>query len=122
VAAAADIDTYLAAVSDPAQRGALSALRVTIRSILPDTTETISYAMPGFRQAGRKGKVVIGFASFARHCGVYPHSGGIIPQMAGELADWQTSKSGVLFTPDHPVPDALIARIIELRLEEIARG
>jgi uncharacterized protein YdhG (YjbR/CyaY superfamily) len=120
VTAPTDIDAYLAAVMDPAQRTALTSLRAKIRGLLPDTVECISYAMPGFRQGRSRGKIVIGFASFARHCGLYPHSGGIIPQLADELASWKTSKSGVQFTPDHPVPDTLVARIIALRLAEIA--
>ena len=118
---AGDIDAYLASVPED-QRNCLSDLRARIRLTLPDCEETISYAMPAHRQPGRKGKVVIGYAGFARHCGVYPHSGGIIPQMADDLTGWKTSKSGVLFTPDRPLPDAVLQRIIDLRLKEIGGG
>ena len=118
---AGDIDAYLASVPED-QRNCLSDLRARIRLTLPDCEETISYAMPAHREPGRKGKVVIGYAGFARHCGVYPHSGGIIPQMAADLTGWKTSKSGVLFTPDRPLPDGILRRIIALRLKEIAGG
>lgn len=117
--AAADIDAYLAALSRDDHRKALSGLRSLIRSILPDAVECISYAMPGHRQPGPKGKVVIGYASFATHCGVYSHSGTVAPKLAPQFPGWQFSKSGFLFTADHPLPDDLVRRMIELRLAEI---
>lgn len=120
MAAPASIDDYLAALPRDDQRQALADLRALVRRLLPDAVECISYAMPAHRQPGRKGKVVIGYAAFARHCAVYPHSGSVVPKLAAEYAAWKSSKSGFLFTPDHPLPEALIRRIIALRLAEIA--
>ena len=111
------IDAYLSAL--PAhQRGALTALRARLKALLPDHLEVMSYAMPGFRQPGPNGKMVIGYAAFARHLGLYPHSGTVIPQI--DCTPFKTSKSGVLFTPDHPLPDALLARIVAARQAELA--
>jgi uncharacterized protein YdhG (YjbR/CyaY superfamily) len=78
----------------------------------------MSYAMPGFRQGK---KMVAGYAGFAKHCGFYPHSGGIIPQLAPEIEElgFKWSKSGVSFTPSHPLPEELVHRIVALRLAEI---
>lgn len=114
-----DTDSYIAAIADPARRAALAQLRAIIRARLPDHVECISYAMPGFRQPGRKGRMVAGYAAFARHLGLYPHSGSVIPKLAAECAGFQTSKSGVLFTPENPLPKALVLKIIELRLAEL---
>lgn len=113
------IDAYLDALSEPAQRRALSDLRRVIRSHLPDALECISYAMPAHRLPGPKGKVVIGYAAFARQCGVYSHSGTVAPLLAADFPGWAASKSGFTFTPDHPLPEALVARMIALRLAEI---
>jgi uncharacterized protein YdhG (YjbR/CyaY superfamily) len=115
----ADVDAYIATLP-PDQREALTALRARIRALLPDHTEVMSYAMPGFRQPGPKGKMVVGYAAFARHLGLYPHSGTVIPQI--DCAPFMTSKSGVLFTPDRPLPDALLRQIIETRTAELAAG
>ncbi|MFN4201517.1 MAG: iron chaperone [Tabrizicola sp.] len=116
---AAEVDAYLAAL--PAdQHAALSELRMRLKALLPDHVETLSYAMPGFRQPGSKGKVVAGYAAFARHLGLYPHSGRVIPQI--DCTPFRTSKSGVLFTPDRPLPDALLRRIVETRQAELATG
>ncbi|MDZ4086749.1 MAG: DUF1801 domain-containing protein [Tabrizicola sp.] len=116
---APEVDAYLAALP-PDQREALTALRARLQSLLPDHLEVMSYAMPGFRQPGPKGKMVIGYAAFARHLGLYPHSGTVIPQI--DCTPFKTSKSGVLFTPDQPLPDFLLKAILATRQAEIAAG
>ena len=73
MAAAADIDAYLAEVPEP-KRSTLQAVRASIRRIVPDADECISYNMPAFRLDG---KVVAGFAAFKHHLAYLPHSGGV---------------------------------------------
>ena len=116
---AAAVDAYIAALL-PDQRAALHDLRKVIAARLPDHIECMSYAMPGFRQPGPKGRMVAGYAAFKRHCGLYPHSGNTIPQI--DCRPFKTSKSGVLFTPESPLPAALVHQIISLRLSQIAAG
>ncbi len=113
-----EVDAYLARL--PAdQRAVLEDLRRLLTSLLPGHVECMSYAMPGFRQPGKKGKMVAGYAAFARHLGLYPHSGSIIPALADACAGFKTSKSGVLFTPEAPLPAALVERIVRAREVEI---
>jgi uncharacterized protein YdhG (YjbR/CyaY superfamily) len=113
------VDAYITAL--PAdEREALTALRARLKALLPDHIEVMSYAMPGFRQTGPKGKMVVGYAAFAKHLGLYPHSGTVIPQI--NCAPFKTSKSGVLFTPDRPLPDSLLHQIIATRQAELAAG
>ncbi len=116
---AAKVDAYVAVLPDD-QRAALTALRARLRALLPDHIECMSYAMPGFRQPGPKGKMVVGYAAFARHLGIYPHSGTVIPLI--DCTPFKTSKSGVLFTPAHPLTDALVEKIIATRQAELAAG
>ena len=118
---AAEVDAYLAALP-PDQRTALTGLRQRLARLLPDHVECLSYAMPGFREPGAKGKMVAGYAAFARHLGLYPHSGSVIPALAADCAGFRTSKSGVLFTPDRPIPDALLEKIVRARQAELAAG
>jgi uncharacterized protein YdhG (YjbR/CyaY superfamily) len=115
----AEIDAYLAALPDD-QSAALIALRGRLKALLPDHTEVMSYAMPGLRQPGPKGRMVVGYAAFARHLGLYPHSGSVIPKI--DCTPFRTSKSGILFTPDRPLPDDLLRRIIATRLAELGAG
>ena len=114
-----EVDAYIAALP-PDQCAALSSLRARLRALLPDHLECMSYAMPGFRQPGPKGKMVVGYAAFAKHLGLYPHSGSVIPKI--DCTPFKTSKSGLLFTPDRPLPDMLVRQIIEARQDEIAAG
>lgn len=115
----AAVEAYLARL--PAdQQTALRSLRATLIRLLPDNLEVMSYAMPGLRQPGPKGKMVVGYAAFARHLGLYPHSGSVIPQI--DCAPFKTSKSGVLFTPATPLPESLVDTILRRRQAELAAG
>jgi uncharacterized protein YdhG (YjbR/CyaY superfamily) len=115
----AEVDHYLSALP-PDQQSALTDLRARLKAILPDHPEVMSYAMPGFRQPGPKGKMVVGYAAFARHLGLYPHSGSVIPKI--DCTPFKTSKSGVLFTPGQPLPDPLLRQIIATRQAELQAG
>lgn len=114
---AAAVEAYLVALP-PDQQSALRTLRATLARLLPDHIETMSYAMPGFRQPGPGGKMVAGYAAFRHHLGLYPHSGNIIPAL--DCRPFKTSKSGILFTPATPLPEALIAVLLTARQAEIA--
>ena len=116
----AEVDAYIAAIPDPEKRAALTALRGQLKALLPDHVECLSYAMPGFRQPGPKGRMVAGYAVFARNLGYYPHSGNIIPQFGPELAEWKTTPGAVQFTPAHPLPPALLARLVAARVAELS--
>ena len=112
-----DTDTYLATLP-PAFRSAAQTLRALLRAHLADHSECLSYAMPGFRHPC--GRMTAGYAAFKHHLGLYPHSGNIIRHI--DCTPFKTSKSGVLFTPDYPLPLALIQQIIQARLTEIAKS
>lgn len=112
---AASHDTYLAALP-PDQRAVLQHLRQTIRAEVPDAEEVISYAMPGFRLPG--GKVFAGFAAL-KNCGYYPHSGNILRQFTLELKPWKSTPGAIQFTPENPLPDDLIRRLVRARLAEL---
>jgi uncharacterized protein YdhG (YjbR/CyaY superfamily) len=109
-------DAYLAARPDD-QRACLQALRDQLSCLLPGAEEVISYAMPGFRI----GKTVIaGYAGHARNCGYYPHSGNIIPAFDAELTvlGLRHTPGAISFTPAHPLPADLVARLVAARLAE----
>jgi uncharacterized protein YdhG (YjbR/CyaY superfamily)/uncharacterized protein YndB with AHSA1/START domain len=113
------IDAYLEGLEDPAARKTLSALRQQLRKLLPEATESISYRMPTFKVDG---DAVAGFAFFKNHCGYYPFSGGVVPALEAELAGYTTSKSGVTFPPDQPLPAKLVKTLVQARLAEVATG
>lgn len=112
----ASVDEYLAAVPAPF-RAALQSLRAVIRDAAPGATEQISYGMPSYKQ----GRALVAFGAFKNHCSLFGMSGELFDEMEQELKGWCTSKGTIQFTPEHPLPEALVRRIIAGRLAEMAR-
>ena len=95
------IDDYLAAA--PAKhRALLSHVRRKIKAVAPMATESISYGMPTFKLNGKR---LAYFASWKDHCALYGLGGGTIR-----------------FTPQEPLADREIGRLIKTRLAEIERA
>ena len=110
------IDEYLAAV--PANRRvALEKLRKTIRVIVSDAEECISYSMPAFRVDGR---VVAGFQASRKGCSYYPFSGRTLKTLAAQLADYEKTKSALHFDPERPLPKALVRTLLTASIAETA--
>lgn len=111
------IDDYLAAAPEP-HRTTLSALRATLRELLPVADETISYDMPAFTVEGR---AVAGYAYFTRHCSYFPHSGSVLQEVADELGGYEWSKGTLRFPVDVELPRDLVARLVAVRLDQLGR-
>ncbi len=109
------IDEYLATVKGD-QRAALEKLRQTIRSIVPEAEECISYRIPAFRIGGA---VVAGFCATAKGCSYFPFSGSTFGTMARDLGGYDKTKSSLHFTPKEPLPATLVRKLIKARLVEI---
>jgi len=109
------IDEYLAGLSDD-QRAALEKLRTTIRAAAPDAEECISYQVPAFRLNG----VLVAFGARASHCAFYPMSSSTVAAHKDELKGYETSTGTIRFQPDHPLPAALVRKIIKARIAENA--
>jgi uncharacterized protein YdhG (YjbR/CyaY superfamily) len=102
---------------DPPQRHTLTRLHDTLRELLPDAEECISYNMPCFKVDG---VAVAGFDGFKRHCSYFPHSGNIVGQVTGIPAWCTVASTGTLqFPVDRPLPKALVRRLVQARLREI---
>jgi uncharacterized protein YdhG (YjbR/CyaY superfamily) len=104
------IDAYLATVS-PDKRAALQKLRQAIHAAARDVEECISYQMPGFRLGG---KVLVWFGAGAHHCAFYP--GAVVQALGDELEGYETSKGTIRFQPDHPLPAALVKKLVKARI------
>jgi len=109
------VDGYLEAAPEP-QRSNLVALRETLRLLLPDAEETISYNMPAFKVGG---KAVAGYAYFKSHCSYFPHSGSVLPALAEELGGYEWAKGTLRFPVDEPLPESLVRRLVETRRRQL---
>jgi len=109
---AAEIDEYLNRLDEP-KRSTLSRLRLDILAVVPDAEECISYAVPGFKVAG---KTIAGFAAFKNHLSYLPHSGSVFPELGEELAGYGKSTGALRFPVDQPLPPELVEKLIAVRL------
>ena len=107
------IDEYLALVHED-QRATLENLRVTIRTAAPMAEECISYRIPCFKYNGP----LVFFAAFKNHCSLYVLNKGMLEKFKTELIPYKTSGTTIHFTPDNPLPEELIIKIVKMRIEE----
>jgi uncharacterized protein YdhG (YjbR/CyaY superfamily) len=98
------------------QRATLQALREAIAAAAPEAVEAISYAMPAFRYHGR---ALVSYAGWKAHCSLYPMSGAVIDANRTELAAFDIDKGTIRFTPDDPLPAAVVTTIVRARMAEI---
>ncbi len=107
----ASVSEYLAA--QPAEhRAVLKQLRAVVRKALPRAEEGISYGMPVYKL---EGQMVLYFAGFKNHYGIYPATGALTEVMGDELRDRIRSKASIHFSYDEKLPAKLITRIAKVR-------
>lgn len=111
----ATIDAYLKPLA-PEKRAALERLRGIIQAAAPRAEECISYGIPAFRLDGR---VLVFFAAATKHCSFFPGAHPIEAH-AEALARYRISKGTVRFTPDEPLPAALVKTLVRARIAEFA--
>ena len=116
-APAGTVDEYLARVPDE-MRPALEALRKTIRAAAPGATEVISYQVPTFKLNGS----LVSFGAAKSHCAFYVMSPAVMEAHKDDLKGYDTSKGTVRFTPDRPLPAALVTKLVKARIAEKSAG
>ena len=111
------VDAYLAALPEE-QRATLERLRTLIRAAAPGATEAMAYGRPAFRLDGRW---LVGYGATKRGCSFYA---GAAPtrQFAEELAGYRLWKGTINFPTDRPLPDELVTRLVQARVEEYRTG
>ncbi len=110
------MDDYLDGLA-PEQKAALSRVREIVAELVPDAEEGTSYGMPAFIYAGRP---LLGFRAAKKHLSIFPFSPAAIEAVADRLAGFDLAKGTIRFTPDHPVPQAVLADVVRHREREIA--
>ncbi len=110
----AQITAYLAA-QPPKVRAGLKTLSKLIRSAAPEAEPAFSYGMPAFRFEGR---MLTYFAAFKDHSSLFPGASAL-RVLAPELKDYKISKGTLQFPHGAPPPADLVARLLQVRIEEI---
>ena len=109
-----DIDEYIARFPSDTQE-VLKQIRTTIKKIVPDAEETISYGIPTFNL---NGTYLIYFAAYKKHIGFYPVPSRI-EEVDKKFASFKTSGKGTIQFPlNKPMPLKLIIKLVRFKLKE----
>ena len=114
------VEAYIAAAPESV-RSRLREVRETILSAAPDSTEVISYQMPGYRYPGFSHRGM--FAWFGLHTdfiGLYLRTPTIADHRR-ELARYRTTKSAVHLPLDEKVPGPLVRRLVRASARTLKR-
>ena len=109
------VEEYLAALAAD-QRAALERLRATVVAAVPDPEEAIKTRVPA---VSYRGKTVVGFGAAQRHLALYVMFGDALKVLRDDLTPYDVANTVVRFTPEAPLPTALVRKIVAVRLREI---
>jgi len=107
------VEEYLAALPE-AQRAALERVRRAVRDAAPEAEEVISYRMPGYRYKG----MLVYFAAFEDHLSFFGAGKGLVKTFSEELEPFDVSGSTIRFSVEHPLPAALVKKMVKARVRE----
>lgn len=107
------IDEYILACPPQAQ-GYLQTIRETVKAVVPEAREKISYQIACFEL---NGKNLIHFAGWKGHVSMYPIPEGT-PAFNQAIAPYVAGKGTTKFPLDQPLPLELIRQIIEFRVAD----
>ena len=113
------VDEYLATVPDDV-REVLQELRHTIKSIVPEAEERTAYRIPIFRLQ----RDLVGFSAQKnpqkRLCSFQTMSPPLVKAMKKDLQGYKVSGATIHFTPEKPLPTALVNKIVRARVKELS--
>ena len=104
------VDDYIATFA-PDVQFILQKIRQTVKAAAPEAEETISYRMPAYKLNG----ILIYFAAFKRHIGIFPPVRGGDSLMRA-VKKYAGPKGNLQISFDRPIPYALIRRIVKGRV------
>jgi uncharacterized protein YdhG (YjbR/CyaY superfamily) len=110
------IDAYIKRHPRDVQK-VLKDLRSLIQKMAPGAEEVISYGVPAFKKKG----IVIFFAAFKGHIGIYPPVRGDA-KLVRDLKAYAGPKGNLKFSLDEPMPMGLIKRVVKYHIKREAEG
>lgn len=104
---------------DPAAGAALAHVLDLGRALVPEAVDGMSY---GLHALVLDGKALLGVGAGARHLSVVPYSPTALDTVRDALTGHDVTKGLVRFTPDHPIDDGVLTRLVLARFAEIRPG
>jgi uncharacterized protein YdhG (YjbR/CyaY superfamily) len=112
---AATVDEYLDRMPEPFA-AALREVRERLVAAIPDVEQVISYRVPIFRYRGRG---LVGLSATSKECSLLLMSPPAAKALAGTLNEGSVTGATLHFDPAHPLSEATIRRVVDLRIREV---
>ncbi len=107
------VDDYLAAVPEK-KRTALERVRKIIKATAPDVVEAISYHIVVFKHKG----MLVGLSAWKDHCSLHIMGTSVMKEYKEVLKPFGITTATVHFTPEKPLPEALVVELVKARVKE----
>jgi uncharacterized protein YdhG (YjbR/CyaY superfamily) len=107
------VDAYLSS-APPEFQSVLDQVRNAIRSAAPKAEEVISYQIPTYKQNGP----LVHFKWGKKYCSFIVVSLTVIQKFKDELESFELSGRTIHFSNEHPLPPALVKKIVKTRIKE----
>ena len=111
------IDEYLNNV-DIERSKVLEKIRVLVKQLVPDVTESISYNMPTLTY---KNRALVYLTASKNHMSFYPSSWAI-EDVKDKLSNYKTTQHAIQFTLEKPLPESLIKELVLIHKQYIDNG
>lgn len=112
------VDDYLMSLEGPA-RAAYARVRDIAVAEVPEAGQGTGYGMAALTY---RGKPLLGFRAAAAHLSVFPFSPAAVDAVRDGLPATAVSRGTLRFTPDAPLPDDVVRRLVRARAEQIRGG
>ena len=112
---AGTVDEYLDRMPEPFA-AALRVVRDRLVAAIPGVEQVISYRVPIFQYRGRG---LVGLSATAKQCSLLLMSPSAAKALAGTLDEGTITGATLHFDPAHPLSEATIRRVVELRMREV---
>lgn len=106
------VDDYITTFPEEVQEK-LQTTRETIRKVIPDAVEAISYGIPVFKL---NDKYVVYLSAWKHHLSLYPIPDD--PKLQKELEPYEAGKGTLRFPFDQPVPQSLVKKVVSALAKE----
>lgn len=106
------VDDYVAALPEDVQP-VMQRIRASIRSVVPEVGETISYRMPTFTLDGLP---LVHVAAWKKHIGLYPLP-PLDGDLAAEVAPYRAATDTMQLRYSRPIPYGLVERVVAVLLQ-----
>ena len=108
------IDEYLNNI-DIERSKVLEKIRVLVKQLVPDVTESISYNMPTLTY---KNRALVYLTASKNHMSFYPSSWAI-EDVKDKLSNYKTTEHAIQFTLEKPLSESLIKELVLIHKQYI---